>query len=71
MKIKYDKEVDILYISFLENKIIESDEQKPGIIMDYDKDGNIVGLEILNATDKIGKPGNVTYEVAQKELNTV
>jgi len=64
MKIKYDKEVDILYISFLENKIIESDEQKPGIIMDYDKDGNIVGLEILNATDKIGKPGNVTYEVA-------
>ena len=64
MKIKYDKEVDILYISFLENKIIESDEQKPGIIMDYDKDGNIVGLEILNATEKIGKPGNVTYEVA-------
>ncbi len=64
MKIKYDKEVDILYVSFLENEIVESDEQKPGIIMDYDKDGNIVGLEILNATDKIGKPGNVTYEVA-------
>jgi len=64
MKIKYDKEVDILYVSFLENEIMESDEQEPGIIMDYDKDGNIVGLEILNASDKIGKPGNVIYEVA-------
>jgi uncharacterized protein YuzE len=64
MKIKYDKETDILYVSFLDNKIVESNEQKPGIIMDYDKEGNIVGLEILNASEKIGKPGNVIYEVA-------
>jgi len=34
--------------------------------MDYDKEGNIVGLEILNASEKIGKPGNVIYEVAWK-----
>jgi uncharacterized protein YuzE len=47
MKIRYDKETDILYVSFLNNEILESDEQKPGIIMDYDKDGNIVGFEIL------------------------
>ena len=38
-KVGYDKETDILYVSFLENKIAESDEQKPGIIMDYDADG--------------------------------
>jgi uncharacterized protein YuzE len=64
MKIKYDKENDILYVRFLETKIAESDEQKPGIIMDYDADGNMVGLEVLNASEKIGTPGNVTYELA-------
>ena len=64
MRIKYDKENDILYLSFLDNKIIESDEQKPGIIIDYDENDNMVGLEILNATEKIGKPGNITYEFA-------
>jgi uncharacterized protein YuzE len=64
MKIKYDKETDILYVRFLETKIAESDEQKPGIIMDYDADGNMVGLEVLNASEKIGTPGNVTYELA-------
>ena len=64
MKIKYDKETDILYVRFLETKIAESDEQKSGIIMDYDADGNMVGLEVLNASEKIGTPGNVTYELA-------
>ena len=64
MKIKYDKETDILYVRFLETKIAESEEQKPGIIMDYDADGNMVGLEVLNASEKIGTPGNVTYELA-------
>jgi uncharacterized protein YuzE len=37
MKIKYDKEVDILYIHFSDRKIVESDEEKPGIILDYDE----------------------------------
>lgn len=64
MKIKYDKEVDILYVNFLDNKIMESDEQKPGIIIDYDVNGNMVGIEVLNASEKIGQPGNVTYEFA-------
>jgi uncharacterized protein YuzE len=51
-------------LSFLDSKIVESDEQKPGIIIDYDIDGNMVGLEMLNASEKIGKPGNVIYELA-------
>ncbi len=64
MKIRYDKEVDILYVSFLDSQIAESDEQKPGIIIDYDVNDNIVGIEVLNASEKIGQPGNVTYEFA-------
>ncbi len=64
MKIKYDKEVDILYISFSEKTIIESDEEKPGIILDYSAEGDIIGIEILNASKKIPYPTKVEYEIA-------
>lgn len=64
MKVKYDKEVDVLYIVFSENKIKESDEEKPGIILDYDRTGSIVGIEILDASKKMKNPTKVEYEVA-------
>jgi uncharacterized protein YuzE len=64
MKIKYDKEVDIVYIRFSEHPVVESDEDKPGIIIDYDDKGNIVGIEILNASLKMEKPSSFIYEVA-------
>ncbi len=64
MKVKYDKEVDVLYISFSKNKIKESDEDKPGIILDYDKQGSIVGIEILDASKKMKNPAKVEYEIA-------
>ncbi len=64
MKIKYDKEVDIIYIQFSDDKINESDEDKPGIIIDYDYNGNIVGIEVLNASTKMEHPNSVIYEVA-------
>ena len=49
MVIRYDKELDIVYIRFSEKKIEESNEDKPGIIPDYDIEGSIVGIEVLNA----------------------
>ena len=64
MKVKYDKEVDVIYIVFSDKKIKESDEDKPGIILDYDKDGSIVGIEILDASKKMKFPAKVEYEVA-------
>ena len=64
MKIMYDAEVDILRILFSNAPIEESDEEKPGMILDYDKDGNIVGLEVLNASKRIENPRSVEYAVA-------
>ncbi len=64
MKVKYDKEVDILYISFSQEPIKESDEDKPGIIIDYSERGYIVGIEILNASKKMPHPTKFEYEVA-------
>ncbi|MBM2816272.1 MAG: hypothetical protein HW421_3034 [Ignavibacteria bacterium] len=64
MKINYDPEVDVLSIKFNDIEIEESDEEKPGMILDYDKNGNIVGIEILDASKRIEKPQMVEYGVA-------
>jgi uncharacterized protein YuzE len=64
MKIKYDKEVDVLNIQFSDMEIIETDEDKPGVIIDYDKNGNIVEIEVLNASKNNYHPMKVEYEYA-------
>lgn len=63
MKVTYDPEVDILRILFNNLPIEESDQEKPGVIIDYDKNGNIVGLEILNASKRIENPRSLEYAV--------
>ena len=50
MKLKYDREVDVLYVSLLDELVFESDEDKHGVILDCFADGRVVGIEILNAS---------------------
>jgi uncharacterized protein YuzE len=63
MKVTYDPEVDVLRIVLSSAPIEESDEDKPGVILDYDREGNIVGLEILDASTRMENPGAVEYAV--------
>ncbi len=63
MKVTYDPEVDVLRIVLRNAAIEESDEDKAGVILDYDKDGNIVGLEILEASKRIENPRSLEYAV--------
>jgi uncharacterized protein YuzE len=56
MKVTYDSEVDVLRVLFSDARIQESDEDKPGVILDYDAAGNVVGLEILNASQRVDNP---------------
>jgi YD repeat-containing protein len=66
MKVKYDQQVDVLRIRFSSAEVTESDEEKPGVILDldYDGDGNIVGIEILNASRRMEDPRSLEYAVA-------
>ena len=64
MKVTYDPQVDVLRILFRDVPVEESDQDKPGDILDYDKDGNIVGLEVLNASQRLDNPKGVDYAVA-------
>jgi len=63
LKVTYDPEVDVLRILLSDAPIAESDEDKPGVILDYDNDGNVVGLEILEASKRITNPRSVEYAV--------
>ncbi len=63
MKETYDPEVDVLRILYRDAPLEESDEDKPGVILDYDKQGNMVGLEVLNASQRVENPRGVEYAV--------
>lgn len=51
--IEYDAEVDAAYIRFSANEVFETAEVSSGIILDYDKDGKIVGMEVLDASSHL------------------
>ena len=63
MKVTYDSHTDTLRIALTEAVIDESDEDKPGVILDYDAGGNVVGMEILDASKRMEIPESVEYAV--------
>ena len=63
MKITYYIETDTLRIILSEVAIDESDEDKPGVILDYDAEGNVVGMEILDASKRMEIPERVEFAV--------
>jgi uncharacterized protein YuzE len=64
MKVIYDRETDTLTIIFADTPVAESDEDKPGVILDYDAAGNLVSLEILDASRRVTGPNRIEYQVA-------
>jgi uncharacterized protein YuzE len=64
MKVIYDRETDTLTIIFAESPVAESDEDKPGVILDYDDKGNLVSLEILDASRRVSIPNKIEYQVS-------
>lgn len=64
MRVRYDPEADALYIRFREGSIEETEEVSSGVLLDLDPDGNPMGLEILDASKKLGKmPLTVELEI--------
>lgn len=48
MKIQYDQKTDALYVTFLSDRVVESEEVKKDVIVDYNEKDEIVAVEILN-----------------------
>lgn len=53
MKLKIDKESDALYFRLDETAIVESEEVQPGVILDFDKENRVVGIEILGISSRV------------------
>ncbi len=59
MKIEYSKDVDALYIKIRDAKIVDSMDVEKGVTIDMDEKGHIVGIEILDASEKLN-PSELT-----------
>ena len=64
VKVIYDKESDTLSIILRAGKVAESDEARPGLILDYDKSGRLVSLELLDASETVHGPQSVEFALA-------
>lgn len=53
MRLKLDKEADALYLRLDETAVVESEEVQPGIVLDYDAEGKVVGVEILRLSTRV------------------
>lgn len=66
MKVTYDRQTDTLSVVFREEAAVaESDEDKPGVILDYDALGNLVSLEILDASTRVTETRRIDFETAE------
>jgi uncharacterized protein YuzE len=67
MKVVYDPNQDILQISFRESLVEETTQIAPGLILDYDADGVVIGLEIRKASQKVDRPGEIDYSTGKAD----
>ena len=65
MRAKYDAKTDTLSVELSSAPVAESDEDKPGVILDYDAAGNLVGLEILDASKCVSETRTMQFQVAE------
>jgi uncharacterized protein YuzE len=65
VKVNYDQQTDTLTFILKENvSVAESDEDKPGIILDYDGAGDLVSMEILDASRRVTEAGKIDFQIA-------
>ncbi len=63
MKVLYDSKTDTVSVILkVDARVVESDEVRPGVILDYDQDGQVVSLEILEASRRVTDADKVEFE---------
>jgi len=56
MKIEFDQVADALYVQLMEGEVEKTEEIKPGMILDYDASGNVLGVELLYVSKRSELP---------------
>jgi uncharacterized protein YuzE len=66
MKVSYDEKSDTLTVVFKESvEVALSDDGKPGAILDYDRAGDLVAIEILDASRRVSEARRVDFELIE------
>jgi uncharacterized protein YuzE len=65
MKATYDPKTDTLTLLLKPGPVAESDEGKPGVILDYDAAGDLVGIEVLDASKRVSEARTMEFQVAE------
>jgi uncharacterized protein YuzE len=53
MRVQFDEKADAIYLQFDESEVVESEEVHPGIVLDFNKQNEVVGIEILRVKSRI------------------
>ena len=66
MRVRYSAKTDSLSVVLKDNTPVhESDEDKPGVILDYDKEGNLISFEILDASKRVTDTRKIDFQLAE------
>ena len=63
MKIEYDPKADAMYIRFKAGTVAESDEVRPGVVLDFDAEGKVLGIEMLDVSLRTDNPRELAMEL--------
>jgi uncharacterized protein YuzE len=65
VKATYDPKSDTLTLELKPGPVAESDEGKPGVILDYDADGDLIGIEVLDASRRVAEARTMQFQVVE------
>jgi uncharacterized protein YuzE len=63
MKIEYDPKADAMYIRLKAGTVAESDEVRPGVVLDFDAEGKVLGIEMLDVSLRTDNPRELAMEL--------
>ena len=63
MKIEYDQQADAMYIRLRSGVVAESDEVRPGVVLDFDERGRVLGIEMLDVSQQADNPRELAMEL--------
>ena len=63
MKAQYDPAADAMYIRLADGTVADSDEVHDGVVLDYDANGRVLGIEVLNLSRRADNPREMAFEL--------
>ena len=63
MRVQYDPSADAMYIRLADGEVVDSDEVRDGVVLDYDASGRVLGIEVLNLSQRADNPREMAFEL--------